>query len=294
MTANPDTTTKVPGTKLTVAEAPHTVGTRDEWRAARVRLLEAEKELTRRSDELARQRRELPWVPVETGYVFDTEDGPATLADLFRGRSQLIVQHFMFPPSWDAGCPSCSSMADGWAGSRAHLENHDVAITAISRAPLAKLLAYRDRMGWDIPWASSAGTTFNVDFGVSFTERQLAEGAEYNFRPIDWVEAAHLPHGGDSGEYVDDGESPGISAFVLDGGRVFHTYSAYSRGVDAVWGMYQWFDRAPLGRNEDGMWFRRHDEYEGVTTGASGPGPSVVSSGQLARDDLSRDDTAEG
>lgn len=238
----------------------HTVGTRHEWRAARVRLLEAEKELTRRSDELARQRQELPWVRVDNEYVFDTEDGPATLADLFRGRSQLIVQHFMFPPSWDAGCPSCSAMVDGWAGSRVHLENHDVAMTAISRAPLDKLLAYRHRMGWDIPWASSAGNTFNFDFGVSFTERHLAEGTEYNFRTIP-TEASELPHGGDSDEPIDDAESPGVSTFVLEDGQVFHSYSAYARGVDAVWGMYQWLDRAPLGRNEDGMWFRRHDEY---------------------------------
>jgi predicted dithiol-disulfide oxidoreductase (DUF899 family) len=270
---------KVPGTKIAVAESDHTVGTRAEWRAARQRLLAAEKELTRHSDELARQRQALPWVPVEEAYVFDTEDGPASLADLFRGRSQLIVQHVMFPPSWDAGCPSCSAMVDGWAGSRVHLENHGVALTAISRAPLTKLLAYRDRMGWDSPWASSAGTTFNRDYGVSFTERQLAEGAEYNFRTIDWVDVADLPHGGDSDEYVDDAESPGVSAFVLDGGRVFHTYSGYSRGVDGLWGMYQWLDRAPLGRNEDGMWFRRHDEYG---DDLAGPDAAGVGQGRLA------------
>jgi predicted dithiol-disulfide oxidoreductase (DUF899 family) len=238
----------------------HAVGTRDEWRAARVELLEAEKELTRRNDEVAQQRQALPWVPVEEDYVFQTEDGEASLADLFRGRSQLLVQHFMFAPSWDAGCPSCSSIADGWNGVRVHLESHDVALTAISRAPIDKLLGYRERMGWTIPWASSHGSSFNLDFGVSFTGRQLAEGAEYNFRPTE-VDLSTLPDGGDSDEPVDDWERPGVSAFVLQDGQVFHTYAAYARGVDATWGMYPWLDRAPRGRNEQGMWWKRHDEY---------------------------------
>ena len=239
----------------------HTVGTRDEWRTARVRLLEAEKELTRRNDELARQRQALPWVRIDDEYVFDTEDGPASLADLFRGRSQLLVHHFMFPPSWEEGCPSCSAVADGYDGFRVHLEHHDVAMTTISRAPLGKLLAYRERMGWSFPWVSSGNTTFNFDFGVSYTERQLAAGAEHNFRRLD-IDVSRLPHGGRSGDPVDAGESPGVSAFVREDGDVFHTYSAYARGTDALWGMYQWLDRAPLGRNEQGPWFKRHDDYD--------------------------------
>lgn len=239
----------------------HTVGTRDEWRTARVRLLEAEKELTRRNDELARQRQALPWVRIDDKYVFDTEDGPASLADLFRGRSQLLVHHFMFPPSWDEGCPSCSAVADGYDGFRVHLEHHDVAMTTISRAPLGKLLAYRERMGWSFPWVSSGSTTFNFDFGVSYTERQLAAGAEHNFRRLD-IDVSRLPHGGRSDDPVDAGESPGVSAFVREDGDVFHTYSAYARGTDALWGMYQWLDRAPLGRNEQGPWFKRHDDYD--------------------------------
>ena len=238
----------------------HTVGTREDWRAARLQLLDDEKALTRRSDEVAAQRQALPWVPVPE-YTFDGEDGPVTLSDLFGGRSQLLVQHFMYPPSWDAGCPSCSAIADGWAGSRVHLEHHDVAMVAISRAPIANLLAYRERMGWDFPWVSSSGSSFNFDFGVSFTERQAAAAAEYNFRPHE-VDPSRLHHGGESDEPFDDGEGPGVSAFVLEDGQVFHTYSTYSRGVDGIWGMYQWLDRAPLGRNEEGMWWRRHDEYE--------------------------------
>lgn len=238
----------------------HAVGTREDWRRARIELLDAEKELTRRSDELARRRQELPWVPVEQEYVFDTEDGPASLADLFRGRSQLLIHHFMFAPSWEEGCPSCSAVADGYDGSRVHLEHHDVALAAVSRAPLATLLAYRDRMGWGFPWASSAGSRFNVDFGVSYTERQIAAGAEHNFQPLD-IDPTRLPHGGTTDDHVDAAESHGVSAFVVEDGQVFHAYSTYARGADVLWGMYQWLDRAPLGRNEQGPWFRRHDEY---------------------------------
>jgi predicted dithiol-disulfide oxidoreductase (DUF899 family) len=234
----------------------HTVGTRDEWRAARLALLDEEKAHTRRGDELAAQRRALPWVPVED-YGFEGEDGPVALSELFGGRSQLLVQHFMFGPDWDEGCPSCSAIADGWNGSRVHLEHHDVAMVAISRAPIEKLLAYRQRMGWDFPWVSSFGTSFNFDFGVSFTARELAEGAEYNFRPLE------VPHPGD-GDVVDDVELPGVSAFALEDGQVFHTYAAYGRGVDETWAMYRWLDRAPLGRNEQGMWWRRHDQYDAV------------------------------
>jgi predicted dithiol-disulfide oxidoreductase (DUF899 family) len=166
----------------------------------------------------------------------------------------------MFPPGWDAGCPSCSSVADGWDGVRVHLEHHDVAMVAVSRAPIAKLAAYKARMGWSFPWASSYGSDFNFDFGVSFTERQLAEGAEHNFRPV-VIDVEALPHKGETDDPFDDGEAPAISAFARDGDAVFHTYSTYARGADGLWGMYQWLDRAPLGRNESGPWFRRHDEY---------------------------------
>lgn len=232
----------------------HRFGTHEEWLAGRLELLKAEKELTRLSDEVARQRRQLPWVRVGKDYLFDTEEGQATLVDLFRGRSQLIVYHFMFGPDWDEGCPSCSSIADGFDETHLHLQNHDVAFTAVSRAPLEKLLAYRERMSWSFPWASSGPSDFNFDFNVSFTEESVAKGGSYNFRPLDgWmVDPANLPY-----------EGPGMSAFALENGVVYHTYSTYSRGVDALWNMWHWLDRAPLGRNEgDLSWFRRHDQYE--------------------------------
>jgi predicted dithiol-disulfide oxidoreductase (DUF899 family) len=230
----------------------HPVASREDWLTARLALLDAEKDLTRRSDELARQRQQLPWVRIDKDYLFDTDDGEASLSDLFRGRSQLIVSHLMFAPSWEAGCPSCSSIADGFEGIHVHLQNHDVALTAISRAPLDQLHAYKKRMGWTFPWASSYRTDFNVDFGVTFTEDQLAAGPTYNYR--------QLPARSET--FVDDAESPGMSAFVQEGGVVYHTYSAFARGLDALWGMYQWLDRAPRGRSDgSGMWFRRHDEY---------------------------------
>lgn len=230
----------------------HPVASREDWLTARLALLDAEKDLTRRSDELALQRQQLPWVRIDKHYVFDTDDGDASLRDLFGGRTQLIVYHFMFAPSWSAGCPSCSSVADGFDGVRIHLEHHDVAMTAVSRAPLDQLQAYKRRMGWTFPWASSHRTDFNVDFGVSFTEEQLAAGPIYNYR--------QLPSRSDAA--VDDAESPGMSTFVQDDGVVYHAYSAFTRGLDAVWGMYQWLDRAPKGRDDgSGMWFRRHDEY---------------------------------
>ena len=232
----------------------HRTGTPDEWLDARLDLLKAEKELTRLNDELSQRRRDLPWVPIEKTYRFDTEDGEATLADLFRGRSQLIVYHFMYGPDWDEGCPSCSSVADGFDETHLHLQNHDVAFTAVSRAPLEKLLAYRDRMGWSFPWASSAPGDFNFDFGVSFTEESVAAGQSYNFRPLEgWqLDPANMPF-----------EGPGMSAFALADGVVHHTYSAYARGLDVLWNMWQWLDRAPLGRREgDLSWFRRHDQYE--------------------------------
>jgi predicted dithiol-disulfide oxidoreductase (DUF899 family) len=232
----------------------HTVGTEAGHLEARLALLKAEKGLTRLNDELAEQRRALPWVAVEKDYRFDTEDGDATLADLFHGRSQLIVYHFMYGPDWDEGCPSCSSVADGFDETHLHLQNHDVAFTAVSRAPLDKLVAYRERMGWSFPWVSSGRTNFNFDFNVSFTEESVARGQTYNFRALEgWMtDPANMPF-----------EGPGMSAFALDDGVVYHTYSAYARGVDAMWTMWQWLDRAPLGRNEgDQSWFRRHDQYD--------------------------------
>jgi predicted dithiol-disulfide oxidoreductase (DUF899 family) len=232
----------------------HHTATRDEWLDARLALLKAEKDLTHLNDELTQRRLALPWVRIDKDYRFDTEDGPATLTDLFRGRSQLIVYHFMYAPHWDEGCPSCSGVADGFNQTHLHLQNHDVAFTAISRAPLDKLLAYRDRMDWSFPWASSAPSDFNFDFNVSFTEESVATGQTYNFRTLEgWqIDPANLPF-----------EGPGMSAFALADGVVYHTYSAFSRGVDALWNMWPWLDRAPNGRNEgDVSWFRRHDQYE--------------------------------
>jgi predicted dithiol-disulfide oxidoreductase (DUF899 family) len=252
----------------------HGTGTRREWLAARVELLEAEKELTRRSDEVAQLRQALPWVRVDTAYRFETENGSASLADLFQGRSQLLIYHFMFGPDYTAGCPSCSAIADGFNGSVVHLANHDVTLAAVSRAPIAKLQAYKQRMGWVFPWASS--NDFSLDFGVGFTEEQQRKGLEYNYRRepalVGRAVGDSLTKGGegpvaeiaattgtDVATYTR--ERPGMSAFVREDGVVYHTYSTYSRGVDALWGMYQWLDRAPKGRNEDGIWWRRHDEY---------------------------------
>jgi predicted dithiol-disulfide oxidoreductase (DUF899 family) len=249
----------------------HATGTREQWLAARIELLEAEKELTRHSDDVARQRRQLPWVPVAKEYRFETEAGAASLADLFEGCSQLLVYHFMFGPDYTGGCPSCSAIADGFNGSVVHLANHDVRLIAVSRAPLDQLLAYRRRMGWSFPWASAHDSEFNLDFNVSCTEEQQRSGSiDYNFRTMDtgWLwadEAAGTPTqhaamtGTDTATYMR--ELPGMSAFVLQDGVVHHTYSTYARGVDGLWGMYQWLDRAPRGRNEDGGWWRRRDEY---------------------------------
>ncbi|MCW5623522.1 MAG: DUF899 domain-containing protein [Burkholderiales bacterium] len=249
----------------------HRIGTREEWKAARLALFEAEKAHTRQGDALAQQRQALPWVRVDQSYRFETETGNASLADLFQGRSQLLVYHFMFGPDYTAGCPSCSAIADGFDGFAVHLENHDVLLTAVSRAPLAKLQAYKRRMGWTFPWASSLDSDFNFDFNVSFTEEQQRTGGiEYNYRrdshamdmqpapePV-VVTAASC--GTDVATFSRD--RPGLSAFVLEDGVVYHTYSTYSRGVDGLWGMYQWLDRAPKGRNETGIWWRRHDEYD--------------------------------
>jgi predicted dithiol-disulfide oxidoreductase (DUF899 family) len=249
----------------------HATGTRQEWLAARLKLLEAEKELTRRSDELARQRQELPWVRLDKQYRFETDEGAAVLADLFRGRSQLLVYHFMFGPDYHAGCPACSAIADGFNGFAVHLASHDVMLWAISRAPLQQLQTFQRRMGWSFPWASSFGSDFNNDFDVAITQEQQRAGtAEYNYRrePAELssntqsegtAKGAEMA-GTDVPTYIR--ERPGMSAFALEDGIVYHTYSAYARGLDGLWGGYQWLDRAPLGRNEPGFWWRHHDRYD--------------------------------
>jgi predicted dithiol-disulfide oxidoreductase (DUF899 family) len=251
----------------------HKTATPQEWLTARLDLLEAEKELTRRGDEVARQRQELPWVLVGKDYRFETGEGATSLAGLFQGRSQLIVYHFMLGPDYTAGCPSCSAIADGFNGSVVHLANHDVTLCAVSRAPLAKIAAYKHRMGWTFPWASSYGSDFNFDFGVAHTKEEWEAGAvRYNFHEQDLRPASQEAEssldaftqsivGTDWQTYRREG--PGMSAFALQDGAVYHTYSAYTRGIDVLWGMYQWLDRAPLGRNEAGFWWRRHDEYDG-------------------------------
>jgi len=249
----------------------HKTGTREQWLSARLEVLKAEKELTRRGDELARQRQELPWVRIDKKYQLDTEEGPASLADLFRGRSQLLIYHFMFGPDYKAGCPSCSSIADGFNGIAVHLANHDVMLWAVSRAPLAKLQGYKQRMGWSFPWASSFGGDFNFDFSVGFSQAQQSQqGIEYNYRreapmvrepaPDSETATNAAMAGTDVATYIR--ERPGVSAFALEDGIVYHTYSTYARGLDGLWGMYQWLDRAPKGRNESGAWLRHHDNYE--------------------------------
>jgi predicted dithiol-disulfide oxidoreductase (DUF899 family) len=263
----------------------HATGTRQDWLKARLDLLDAEKELTRQSDELAERRQALPWVRIDKAYQFDTDDGKAGLADLFRGRSQLLIYHFMFGPDYKAGCPSCSAIADGFDGLAVHLANHDVMLWAVSRAPLPKLQAFKQRMGWSFPWASAGNTDFNADFNVWFTEEQQRTGGiEYNYRSEPPMQPEREPLAGKTAPNwtLQGGEGPvalmagstgtdvptytrdrpGLSAFVRDKGDVYHTYSAYSRGLDGLWGMYQWLDRAPLGRNEQGVWWRRHDEYD--------------------------------
>jgi predicted dithiol-disulfide oxidoreductase (DUF899 family) len=265
----------------------HPKASREEWRAARLALLNEEKELTRSSDALAQRRQALPWVRIDKAYEFKTDTGINSLADLFGGRSQLLVYHFMFGPDYTAGCPSCSAIADGFDRSTVHLANHDVALWAVSRAPLAKLQAYRGRMGWEFPWASSLGSEFNYDFEVSFSaEQQRSGGIEYNYRrepamdnsaagdPLAGKTISGWQEPGDEGPVAQIAastgtdvaaymrERPGMNAFALEDGVIYHTYSAYARGLDGLWGMYQWLDRAPKGRNESGAWWRRHDEYE--------------------------------
>jgi len=255
---------------MTTTMTKHAIGTREEWLAARLDLLQAEKELTRKSDELAQRRQELPWVRVDKEYRFDTDQGSSSLADLFRGRSQLLVYHFMFGPDYAAGCPSCSSIADGFNGIAVHLANHDVMLSAVSRAPLPKLVAFKQRMGWEFPWASAHDTDFNADFNIWFTEKQQRDGGiEYNYRregqwqlrgsegPVAEIAAQS---GTDAATYTR--ERPGVSAFALEDSVVYHTYSAYARGLDSLWGVYQWLDRAPKGRNEQGVWWKHHDRYD--------------------------------
>jgi predicted dithiol-disulfide oxidoreductase (DUF899 family) len=232
-----------------------TVGTRDEWLAARKELLEHEKELTRRSDGLARQRRELPWVPVEKEYRFETDTGTKTLADLFDGRSQLLVYHFMFGPTvegWpEAGCLGCSYTADSLDGAAVHLPHHDVTFVAVSRAPLERLNAYKRRMGWRFPWVSYGESSFNLDFSA-FTEEERRTGTGFNFG---------TPKHADID--IRETELHGLSSFVLEDGVVYHTYSTYDRGTDALNATWQLLDRAPKGRDDDAHpgWPRRHDEY---------------------------------
>ncbi len=232
----------------------HKVGTREEWLAARIELLEREKELTRRSDELAQQRQQLPWVPVGEEYSFETDEGTKSLADLFDGRSQLLVYHFMFGPTVDgwpeAGCPGCSFTADSLDGAVVHLEHRDVTFVATSRAPLANLTAYKRRMGWSFPWVSSEGSDFNLDFAV-FTEEGRRTGMGFNFG---------TPKHADIDLRRD--ELHGLSAFALEGGVVYHTYSTYDRGTDVLSATWQLLDRTPKGRGDDPEgWPRRHDEY---------------------------------
>ena len=228
----------------------HKVVSRDKWLTARRDLLEAEKEVTHLRDKVNKQRLTLPWVRMDKEYVFDTLDGPRTLAELFDGRSQLLLQHFMFAPGWEEGCPSCSFMADHTDGMNLHLSHHDVTVVAVSLAPLAEIERYRERMGWQFKWVSSNGNSFNYDFRVTFTPEQVASGhIDYNF--------------GQSPDLEE--ELPGISAFFKDeAGDVFHTYSTFGRGVEVMMGTYAMLDLMPKGRNEtEGMgdWMRRHDRY---------------------------------
>jgi predicted dithiol-disulfide oxidoreductase (DUF899 family) len=233
----------------------HRIGTQEEWRAARLDLLEREKELSRQGDELARRRRELPWVRVEKEYSFETDDGPRTLAQLFDGRSQLLVYHFMFGYGYrvgdeTVGCTGCSFVADHFDAALPHLAGRDVTLVCASIAPLERLQAYKRRMNWTFPWVSSHGSDFSYDFGAAFSEEQQRDGAEYNFQFVEEPEP----------------QKEGLSAFAVDGGVVHHTYSTYARGVEALMGTYHILDLAPRGRDEDGfeqrnLWWRRHDEH---------------------------------
>jgi predicted dithiol-disulfide oxidoreductase (DUF899 family) len=245
----------------------HKVVSRADWQAAHDELLQREKEHTRMADELARQRRELPWVAIEKEYRFDAGDGTRTLAELFDGRSQLMIYHFMFGPSYEAGCPTCSSMADGFNGLLPHLHARDVTLLCVSRAPLAKLQAYKQRMGWSFPWVSSANTDFNFDFGGSFTEEQVRGQMPTvgDYRHSELPPIAHhnaAATGTDVLRYIS--EAPAVSVFTLQGGAVYQTYATTWRGVEFLMGYYPILDRAPKGRDEGDAfqtWIRRHDEY---------------------------------
>jgi predicted dithiol-disulfide oxidoreductase (DUF899 family) len=238
----------------------HRIGTQQEWQAERDELLKEEKQLTRRSDEVARRRRELPWVRVEKEYTFESEDGPKTLAGLFDGRSQLLVYHFMFGPSWTGGCPVCSSIADTLAPQVPHLGARDTTLLLASRAPLEKLLAYRERMGWGIGWVSSGGSDFNRDLGFLYTEEELRPFLAGEIPPT--VEQNARMCGTDAGGYVAEG--PGLSAYALDDGTVYRTYVSTARGLEPAMAYYGLLDRTPKGRHESAtepLWVRRHDEY---------------------------------
>jgi predicted dithiol-disulfide oxidoreductase (DUF899 family) len=242
----------------------HEVVSREEWAAAREELLAREKEHTRTGDELARRRRELPWLPVEKEYLFETDEGPRALAELFDGRSQLLVYHFMFGPSYEAGCPTCSSMADVVDGALPHLHARDVTMMYVSQAPLEKLQAYKRRMGWNMPWVSSAGSDFNFDLGFSRSEEETREWVTPILEALPPIADQNAKSSGtDLTSYLSEGT--GFSSFVLDDGAVYQTYTTGARGVEFLYGFYAILDRAPKGRDEDGsfqLWIRRHDEYE--------------------------------
>jgi predicted dithiol-disulfide oxidoreductase (DUF899 family) len=243
----------------------HRIGTQEEWQAERDELLAEEKELTRRGDELAKKRRELPWVEVEKDYRFETEDGEKTLADLFDGRSQLMIYHFMFGPSWEAGCPVCSSITDTLAPQVPHLKARDTTLMLGSRGPLEKLVAYRKRMGWDIPWASSGASDFNRDLGFLYTEEELKPFLEGEIPPT--VEQNARMCGTDVVGYVAEG--PGLSVYALSDGTVYRTYVSTARGLEFAMAYYGLLDRTAKGRDESAtepLWIRRHDEYEAQTT----------------------------
>ena len=237
----------------------HKIVSQDEWLKARKALLAKEREFSKARDALSTTRRELPWTPVEKNYVFDGPNGKEALSDLFGGKSQLMVYHFMLGPGWVQGCPSCSFLADHFDGAVIHLAQRDVSLVVVSRAPLAEIEAYQKRMGWKFKWVSSFGNDFNHDFHVSFTKDEMAKGAEYNYT-VDKISSEELP---------------GLSAFIRDeNGKVFHTYSSYARGLDTLVGTYNFLDMAPKGRDEGALpwtmaWVRRHDEYEDKPKGGS-------------------------
>jgi len=238
----------------------HKIGTQEEWQAARDELLAEEKELTRRNDELAKKRRELPWVPVDKEYTFETVEGTKTLEELFDGRSQLLIYHFMFGPPYDAGCVACSSIADNIDPNLAHLRARDVTMLLVSRAPLERLQSYKKRMGWNIDWVSTAGSDFNRDLGFTNTEEELRPFLEGEIPPT--VKQLAEASGTDVAGYV--AETPGLSAYTLSDGVVYRTYVTTARGLEPIMGYYSLLDRTPMGRSEDDsgfFWLRRHDEY---------------------------------